>query len=289
MYSYIYFLLLARSLAHSWVEQISVIENGEFTGGYGYPRGYIARSQPGFGDSIMTNLLPRNGRISLDASDAVCSPRQSFPVQTPGYDRLKAAAGAFVALKYLENGHVSLPQNSPGKPAGGGVIYIYGTSSPRSNDSLTEIITWDSNRLSQRGFLLTSQTFNDGRCYQLNQGEIALERRKKFPNFVPGQGGAISEQWCETDVRLPDNLLPGTILTLYWVWAWPTVLSSGRKEEYYTTCSDVDIVAPNSGYQVAIPLAQQDPQTAAVSNFAARASIAQALQSSAAILADIVM
>lgn len=51
-------VLLSTALAHTWNEQLSVIENGIFVGGNGYPRGYVSRTTPGFYDDMMTYQLP---------------------------------------------------------------------------------------------------------------------------------------------------------------------------------------------------------------------------------------
>jgi hypothetical protein len=41
-------ILFGIALAQTWIEQLTVIENGTFVGINGYPRGYIPRSDPGF-------------------------------------------------------------------------------------------------------------------------------------------------------------------------------------------------------------------------------------------------
>ena len=104
-------ILLCQALAHSWNEQLTVIENGFFTGCNSYPRGYISRSDPGFNDNMMTYLLPPldSGRTRVNDSDLVCSPTQESASQTDDYPRLSASPRAYVAMKYLENGHVTLP------------------------------------------------------------------------------------------------------------------------------------------------------------------------------------
>ena len=58
------------------------------------------------------------------------------------------------------------------------------------------------------------------------------------------------------------------------MWQWPTEpgvpgLPDG-KDEYYTTCSDLDIVAGSAPEGTLNPLPQQDPQTAAVADFKSR-------------------
>ncbi|KIW79853.1 hypothetical protein Z517_06468 [Fonsecaea pedrosoi CBS 271.37] len=271
-------ILLSQVLAHSWNEQLTVIENGFFTGNNGYPRGYVSRSDPGFNDNMMTYLLPPldSGRTRVDDSDLVCSPTQESANQTDGYPRLSASPGAYVAMKYLENGHVTLPQIQPGKPQGGGTVFVFGTSQPTNNDLLMGVLQWttDGTGGDGRGKLLTAQNFDDGRCYQINSGSISETRQEEHPNRTPDQPGSVNEQWCETDVLIPPDLPINSPYTIYWVWQWPTApgtpgLPDG-KDEYYTTCSDLDIVAGPIRGAASNPLPQQDPQTAAVSEFQSR-------------------
>ncbi|OCK78872.1 hypothetical protein K432DRAFT_248539, partial [Lepidopterella palustris CBS 459.81] len=166
-------------------------------------------------------------RTRVNDSDFVCSPTQESASQTDGYPRLSA---------------------SPGKPQGGGTVFVFGTSQPTDNDLLTEVLQWktDGTGGDGRGKLLTAQNFDDGRCYQINSGSISESRQEEYPNPTPGQPVSINEQWCETDVLIPPYVPINTPYTIYWVWQWPTApgapgLPDG-KDEYYTTCSDLDIV-----------------------------------------------
>jgi hypothetical protein len=46
-------------------------------------------------------------------------------------------------------------------------------------------------------------------------------------------------------ISIPSDIR-ATILSLYWVWDWPT--NKGRvdeKEEIYTTCMDIDLIMDN--------------------------------------------
>jgi hypothetical protein len=94
---------------------------------------------------------------------------------------------------------------------------------------------------------------------------------------MSSQPGTVNEQWCETDVFIPADIPTNSAYTIYWVWQWPTEpgapgLPDG-KDEYYTTCSDLDIVAGPIQGTPSNPLAQQDPQTAAVPNFLSRTAL----------------
>jgi hypothetical protein len=175
-------LLFGQVLAHTWNEQLTIIENGLFNGSNGYPRGYISHSGAGFNDDMMTYLLPplASGRTRVDGSDLLCAPTQRSANQTYNYPRLTASPGAYVAIKYLENGHVTLPENQPGKPNGAGTVYVFGTSEPNNNELLMDVLQWtrDGTGGSKRGRLLTAQNLDDGRCYQINGGNISIARQE---------------------------------------------------------------------------------------------------------------
>ena len=115
MYSLLYLLptalLCSQGLTHTWNEQLTVIENGIFAGPNGYPRGYVSRTDPGFSNNIMTYLLPplASNRMRVDGSDLLCAPIQRTANQTANFPRLQVTPGAYIAMKYLENGHVTLP------------------------------------------------------------------------------------------------------------------------------------------------------------------------------------
>ncbi|EOA86619.1 uncharacterized protein SETTUDRAFT_162849 [Exserohilum turcica Et28A] len=91
--------------------------------------------------------------------------------------------------------------------------------------------------------------------------------------------------YCETDVKIPDNVQFNNTYTLYWVWQWTSLpgktpgLPKG-KDEYYSTCMDVDIEAPRVAMQALSPaklakfaMGQQDAVSTAVSDWAARTAL----------------
>ncbi|KAF5865734.1 hypothetical protein ETB97_002712 [Aspergillus alliaceus] len=135
------FLWLASAIdAHSWVEQLMVIApNGTFVGTPGYSRGNVLRSSPGYKDPLMQNLVPPQGRTKLLPDDYLCKDTQRKPVQTDGSPRLQASAGAAIALRYQENGHVTQPNIPPGKPEHSGKIYVYGTTDPKEDEKIMEV------------------------------------------------------------------------------------------------------------------------------------------------------
>ena len=146
-------------------------------------------------------------------------------------------------MRYQENGHVTLPDNPPGKPPNRGTVYVYGTTQPRENDTLLAIHkVWNRSGTGGdgRGVLLSARGFDDGRCYQINDSPISTARQVLFPHEPDELMGA--DLWCQQDIALPENLPAGQPYTLYWVWDWPTLGFHKRQEEIYTTCIDIDII-----------------------------------------------
>jgi hypothetical protein len=273
-------LLIGITSAHSWVEQMSVIDlNGSYVGQPGYPRGYVSRGQPGFGDAEMTVRFPAAG-IRISAAEMVCSPAQStVNSNNDNYPQLVTQPGNYVAMKYLENGHVTLPGNQIGKPGSGGLVYVYGTTNP-ANQKLLDVQQWTSNNTLDKGRLLAVNSFDDGRCYQVNPNSpMSVMRQEKFPDPVPGQPGSKTEQWCETNIQIPADAAAGT-MTLYWVWQWPTQPGMDPndqvgKDETYTTCADVNVVSSPAQVKAAVvpqKLLIQDPQLQANPAYKERAA-----------------
>ncbi|KAK7725391.1 hypothetical protein SLS57_003868 [Botryosphaeria dothidea] len=283
-------LLLTQVAAHTWIEQLSVIKNGTFVGNYGYPRSYLSRTDAGFNGGASSQwLLPPldSGRLRVDDTDSLCRPEQRKQTQSEKWPRLNIAPGDFVAMKYAENGHVTLPDNQKGKPKKGGTVFVYGTLEPKDDERLTTVLKWtnDGTGGDKRGKLLATNNFDDGRCYQINSGSISVQRQAEFPDPNPGQAGSVNEQYCETDVQIPEDQEAGKTYTLYWVWQWPTAAGQDPtypdgKDEWYTSCSDVELTSANSlqsfvagSAQQKYKLEQQDPQTKAVTDWSDRSAL----------------
>lgn len=236
--------------AHSWVEDISVIaKNGTFVGEPGYPRAFAKRAAGVDPDKAMVNLIPPNGRPTgkkiLD-SDPMCMPSQQQPKQSDGSPMLKAAPGDMVALRYQENGHVTLPQNQPGKPANRGTVYIYGTTDPSPDDKFLSIHkVWNPEGTGgdKRGKLLATEPFDDGQCYQMNGGQISAQRQAQFKHQADPLMG--QDLWCQNNFKIPQDAPSGKPYTVYWVWDWDTAPGTpGQPEgvpEKYTTCMDISV------------------------------------------------
>ena len=138
----------------------------------------------------------------------------------PSYPKLKVAPGDFVAMKYLENGHTTLPWNQPGKPDQGGTVFIYGTTQPSATEKIADVLKWttDGQGGDGRGFLMSAQTYDDSRCHQINNCVLSAERQVLFPNMIPSQPTSPGqEQWCESgrqDTFQPSRRLAGSLLDL---------------------------------------------------------------------------
>ncbi|KAL9035381.1 MAG: hypothetical protein Q9180_004893 [Flavoplaca navasiana] len=242
--------LLVSVTAHSWVEDINVIaQNGTFVGEPGYPRANAKRGPGVNPDKAMVHLLPPNGRPTgnkiLD-SDPMCMQSQQQPKQSNDSPMLKAAAGDMIAVRYQENGHVTLPQNQPGKAPNRGTVYIYGTTDPKPDEKFLSIHkVWNPEGTGgdKRGKLLTTQPYDDGQCYQMNGGEISAKRQGQFQHKADSLMG--QDIWCQNNFKIPEDAPSGKPYTVYWVWDWDTApgtagLPEGLKEKY-TTCMDISI------------------------------------------------
>ncbi|PLB37849.1 uncharacterized protein BDW47DRAFT_131758 [Aspergillus candidus] len=254
-------LTLTGTSAHSWVEQLTVIApNGTFVGPPGYPRGNALRTSADYSDKSMTYL----------ATDQLCKDTQQTQTQTDKSPRLQASPGAPIALRYQENGHVTLPDTQKGKPKNRGTVYVYGTTNPKEGEKLADVHkVWnrDGTGGDKRGVLLSTQDFDDGRCYQVNGGPISTSRQAQFPHPTDQLMGA--DLWCQHDLALPTNAPSGKPYTLYWVWDWPTAAGADPglpdgKQEIYTTCMDVDVAGDPQTKQPAKYNSDQPLNSAAI-------------------------
>ncbi|KAH7049101.1 hypothetical protein B0J12DRAFT_754044 [Macrophomina phaseolina] len=245
------FSLFSAVSAHSWVEQVSKLNAaGNITRIRGFPRGNVPRVLNGtpnidFEDSKMTYMLPPDGRAeaTIYPVDHICKSTQQDANQTVGSPMLKAESGSRILLMYQENGHVTLPEASPGKLTSG-TVWTYGTAVPFLGDTLLSIHgMWNETGTAgnQRGRLLGKAPFDDGKCYQINRSAES-QRRQKLPQrqHLEEEGENL---WCSTSIELPMDLIPGTIYTIYWVWDWPSEEPGGKviKPQIYTTCIDIQI------------------------------------------------
>lgn len=105
-------LFAIRASAHTWIEQAQVIgANGSYVGDYGYARGFVDRADFRF-DGYANKWQTPDPRLDvgvtrMDKTMLMCHPSQRIANYSSDYPRLQVVAGDFVALKYLENGHVT--------------------------------------------------------------------------------------------------------------------------------------------------------------------------------------
>ena len=270
--------LAGIAVGHSWVEQVMrIAPNGTLVDPVGYMRGYVGRMDPGFAD--LDYLLPPDGRPEgkvLRRDDAMCAPVQRARNYSTKYPPLSAAPGDFIALRYQENGHVSLPDNGDPKPPNRGTIYIYGTGEPSKDEKFLNVHgVWTADEASAngKGKLIAKRNFDDGQCYQINDGPISAERQARVNKEAQDPQGA--DLWCQADVRLPSDLPTRGFYTLYWVWDWPTVNEGlpfaetpGTEvvsPQLYTSCLDI-LLTPN-GISNTDPVVfdpTQDPNSRAI-------------------------
>jgi len=225
-------------------------------------------------------------RLRINSSDMLCHPSQrTSNYSNPAYPKLKVSPSGCVAIKYLENGHVTLPWTLKGKPNLGGTVFIYGTKQPSSVEKIADVLEWtaDGKGGDGRGSLLSAQTYDDGRCHQINSCVNSAMRQKLYPNNIADQPTAPpQEQWCESDMQIPSNASGD--LTLYWIWQWPTAPDADctiptGKDEYYTSCIDVEVIGGGAGdsnitNEVATnTLVQENFQTNAVSTYKTRVAL----------------
>ena len=236
--------------AHTWVEQLSVIaSNGTFVGTPGYPRGLVDRLPNVDPNAGNVYELPPDGRPTgnaILATDLMCKSTQMIGMQTPGNPALVASPGDQIAMRYQENGHVTQPQLPPGKPEGSGTVFVYGTEKASNSDTYLGIHrVWNEAGTGGdgRGVLLATRYFDDGQCYQVNTSPISIARQAKFSHTADAQMN--KDLWCQTDVQVPTGATGN--YTIYWVWEWPTLDSTGNvtTNQSYTSCMDI-VLTPGS-------------------------------------------
>lgn len=255
-------LAMARlSAGHSWPEEVRrIAPNGTLVGPVGYSRAL------GNGDN-QYQLIHKLDSALLFIPEKAKLTEKSYSDARP---MAKAAPGDWVAIQYNENGHVSLPE-SPKidriSPVNRGTIYLYGTT----NNNLDKVrfadvhLKWtaDGTGGDKKGRLLATRHYDDGQCREPvasdtgDPGGIKAFRQANFPLSTRGD-----RLFCQSDIKLPDNLKIGDVYTVIWVWDWPqtwergvavspyTFVEEGKKDpfvstpEIYTGLVDFMIVDP---------------------------------------------
>lgn len=186
----------------------------------GFARGYVPRdsTNPPFTDTIPTNILPAAGQPAYSGNEIL----NKFPLDpNPAFPLLEASPGDHIAIIHLENGHTTQPQNQPNKPRNRGTIFFYGTDKPKEQERLFDVhLVWNRQGTGgdKRGRLLGTRNYDDGQCYQPSNSELSTQRAS---SLAPEGAKHEQELACQSDIKLPNDLKPGTIYTVYWYWDWP--------------------------------------------------------------------
>ncbi|CAI6337825.1 unnamed protein product [Periconia digitata] len=278
--------------AHTWIDQLrNINDKGQYVGDAGYPRGKYVQGEKGYnmdsdvaasGSLWLLPTIKEKGQPWISEETLLCHPYQREQKQTSNYPRLQTSPGTFIAMRYLENGHVTLVGQNPNdqKPTNNGTIFVYGTTEPVKEEKLVNVLQWtqDGKGGNKGGVLLAAQDYDDGRCHQHNDNPKSHLREEEHPNYAPGQektGPSILELPCESNVMIPKDAPTGKPYTLYWVWQWNTEpgtpgLPQG-KDEYYTSCMDVDVADKfDDTAKLEHLMFQQDGMASAVPDFASR-------------------
>ncbi|KAK0731434.1 hypothetical protein B0H67DRAFT_475015 [Lasiosphaeris hirsuta] len=232
--------ILKTATTHSWPEQIFYIaSNGTMVGAPGYPRSHIPRGTKPENDIVW--LLPPNGGPKAFLPDLkIARPDQrelKATSYTDEFPMLKVAPGDFVAIKYTENGHVSRPEiTNPTKPVNRGTVYLYGTTeNDLSNANLLDIhLKWtaDGTGGDGKGKLLATRHFDDGQCFEAVPADgdtegITNHRMGVFSRTTGVSMDGNQGIMCQSDLQIPLDAEVGKILTVIWVWDWPTMSEQG--------------------------------------------------------------
>ena len=247
--------LAGTAAAHSWPERtMRIAPNGTMVGEPGFERAHIVRGS-GIAEDDIVWLLPPNGREKVILpDDKIARPGQralNADSYTEQFPMLRVAPGDFVAIQYTENGHVSRPElSNPTKPVNRGTVYLYGTTeNDLTNANLVDIhLAWtaDGKGGDGKGRLLATRNYDDGQCHEAipadGDGEGITSHRMdllKQMSDDPMNGGLM----CQSDLQIPADVAAGEILTVIWVWDWPTMNVQGvavPPASYHANSSDSD-------------------------------------------------
>lgn len=253
------FSIAQLSAGHSWPESARRIgPDGTFVGDIGFPR---------FWDNVTrdTNMykveFPNNTTPLVEPRHAVIN-KESNNATIP---MLKASPGDWVAVRYLENGHVSLAETllkeGKKKPINRGTIYLYGTKeNDLSNFRLMDVHqkwTPEGTGGDKKGRLLATRHYDDGQCFEVigETGDpegIKAFRNANFPN-------PVNQIPCQSDIKLPDDLPIGKPYTVLWVWDWPLLNQVGVAVPPPTFPKDPKLIGATEIYVGIVDIMIVDP------------------------------
>lgn len=251
---------------HSWVEQISLVEDVAFqnldysrdnddsqaslSNVYSANYSVVIRTSSEFlhNDTIMTYLLSLNERsenIEIIFSDRICMLSQQFSYQSQDSSRLKMRADKKIVLRYQENEHVTLSHETLDK-ATSETVFVYDIKKSRSTNTLLNIHkVWNKNETTSDACerLLAEVDFDDEECYESNFLSSIYQLRQKLFEANSEQS---SNRWCRNRVQISKDTTK-RVYMLYWVWDWSSSLDISNdsmrwKNEIYTTCVDLHVI-----------------------------------------------
>lgn len=264
--------LLGTVVAHSWPHATTrLAPNGTMVGPSGVERNQKNKPK----DQNSDWLLPPNdnrGNFIVPDHKLVRPDQRALTPQSysENHRMLPVAPGDFVAISYLENGHVTQGDLQLIKPINRGTIYLYGTTeNDLTNTNFVDVhLAWtaDGTGGDGKGRLLASRHFDDGECYEavpdIGDKEGILTHRKN--RHQANTGEVLELLACQSDLQIPFDAPIGSPYTVIWVWDWPTMSEAGvavppasfhanvsisgepfvTKQEYYTGVVDFNVVDP---------------------------------------------
>ncbi|KAK4181253.1 hypothetical protein QBC36DRAFT_383641 [Triangularia setosa] len=225
--------LFETTKGHSWPESTRrIATNGTFIGEEGFDRAHIDRENP---QEQFDYLLPPNGLAAgkVITQDLPIVRKSQGPLSSSSYSEkfpmLKVAPGDFVAIFYLENGHVTRADGAnPNKPINRGTIYLYGTyENDLSQTTLTDVLhTWtaDGKGGNGKGRLLATRNYDDGQCHEPIPVTGDPEGISKFRKDEISHSESLR---CQSDLQIPFDAKAGDTLTVLWIWDWPDMNKPG--------------------------------------------------------------
>ncbi|KAK0748068.1 hypothetical protein B0T21DRAFT_355755 [Apiosordaria backusii] len=225
--------LFETAKGHSWPETTQrIAPNGTFIGQEGFDRAHIDRENP---QEQFDYLLPPNGLAEgkVIRWDLPIVRKSQGPFSSSSYSEkfpmLKVAPGDFVAIFYLENGHVTRADTAnPNKPINRGTIYLYGTTeNDLSQTTITDVLhTWtaDGKGGNGKGRLLATRNYDDGQCHEPIPATGDPEGISRFRMDEISHSDSLR---CQSDLQIPFDVKPGEIFTVLWIWDWPDMNKPG--------------------------------------------------------------
>ncbi|KAF0703826.1 Aste57867_7504 [Aphanomyces stellatus] len=216
-------LLLAPTVAHTWLDAMWCESSRDSAATMGYPRNYLGReTTPNGFDDVMSYRIE-----NYAPTKPLCSATQAQATQVPKYPRLTCHADAVVHFVYNPNGHVTHNACHPNDPRGCDGPYAKSTN---------WYILWAKQSL-VRGDLPAPWDAAAARpAYSVvGQGPYDDQMCGEGPKF--GKMRQVGQP-CHGTFRLP-AVAANTRLSLVWFWPFEKVYRVG---EEYTTCFDIDVV-----------------------------------------------